>query len=79
MAQFRTGKIKILVATDVASRGLDISDISFVINFDLPKCIDDYIHRIGRTARAGKYGTSISFVTRDDDRKILRNLVDLLQ
>eukprot|EP01046_Picozoa_sp_COSAG06_P081302 COSAG06_NODE_28475_length_573_cov_1.732068_1_plen_77_part_10 len=51
------GKTPILVATNVAARGLDISDVTHVINFDMPKDIDDYIHRIGRTGRAGNRGT----------------------
>ncbi len=58
---FRTGRVKILVATAVAARGLDVNDIGFVINFDLPHDIDDYVHRIGRTGRAGCSGKAISF------------------
>jgi ATP-dependent RNA helicase DeaD len=61
--RFRTGQIKVLVATDVAARGLDIDDISHVINFDLPNDPEAYVHRIGRTARAGKDGIAISLVT----------------
>lgn len=60
--RFKRGEIKILVATDVAARGLDISGVSHVINFDLPQEIESYVHRIGRTGRAGKTGTSITFV-----------------
>lgn len=59
---FRTGRIRILVATDVAARGLDISDVSHVINFEVPKTYDSYIHRIGRTGRAGKTGKAYTFV-----------------
>ncbi len=59
---FKNKKIKILFSTDIASRGLHIDDIDCVINFDLPRSADDYIHRIGRTARAGKSGVAISFV-----------------
>jgi ATP-dependent RNA helicase RhlE len=59
---FRTGKVKILVATDVAARGLDISDVTHVINFEVPKTYDSYIHRIGRTGRAGKTGKAYTFV-----------------
>lgn len=55
-----------MVATDVASRGLDIKDIKFVINYDFPMTIEDYIHRIGRTGRAGSKGTSYTFLTQDD-------------
>ncbi len=58
---FRDGKIKVLVATDIAARGIDISDISHVINFDIPHDPENYVHRIGRTARAGKDGIAISF------------------
>jgi ATP-dependent RNA helicase RhlB len=60
MAQFKKGQIKILVATDVASRGIHVEDISHVINYDLPQDAENYIHRIGRTARAGKTGKAIS-------------------
>jgi ATP-dependent RNA helicase RhlB len=60
MSQFKNGSIKILVATDVASRGIHVEDISHVINYDLPEDSENYIHRIGRTARAGKTGRAIS-------------------
>lgn len=63
MAAFRTGEIKYLIATDVMSRGIDVSDISHVINYDLPTDIENYVHRIGRTGRIGKDGIAISFVT----------------
>jgi len=59
----RRGKIRLLVATDVAARGLDVSGISHVINFDLPKAAEDYVHRIGRTGRAGASGIAISFAS----------------
>ena len=61
--RFRNGAVKILVATDVAARGLDVANMSHVINFDLPADNDDYIHRIGRTGRAGKTGIAVSFIT----------------
>jgi superfamily II DNA/RNA helicase len=64
--QFRTCKTQILVATDVAARGIDILTISHVINFDLPNNLEDYIHRIGRTGRAGNKGVAISFFSRRD-------------
>ncbi len=66
LEQFRSGKIQVLVATDVAGRGIHVDDISHVINYTLPEEPDDYIHRIGRTGRAGSSGTSISFASEDD-------------
>jgi len=63
---FKDSSIKILFATDIASRGLHIDDISCVINYDLPRSADDYVHRIGRTGRAGKKGTAISFIGYED-------------
>lgn len=63
LARFRQRDANVLVATDVASRGLDIPSVDMVINYDLPMCPKDYIHRVGRTARAGKAGRSISFIT----------------
>ncbi len=66
IARFKSGEIKVLVATDVAARGLDIDDISHVINFDMPRKVDIYIHRIGRTGRAGNKGTAISLVEAHD-------------
>jgi ATP-dependent RNA helicase RhlE len=64
---FKEGKVNILFATDIAARGLDINDINCVINYDLPRSPADYIHRIGRTARAGKSGTAISFIDYETD------------
>ena len=63
LRQFKAGDVNIMVATDVAARGLDIPHVSHVINFDAPKQYDDYVHRIGRTGRAGKTGTALTFVT----------------
>jgi len=60
--QFKVGSVNILIATDVASRGIDIDDITHVINFDLPETYEDYVHRIGRTGRADKKGTALSFI-----------------
>ena len=62
LAAFRTGEIRILVATDIAARGIDVDGISHVINFDLPNVPETYVHRIGRTARAGADGVAISLV-----------------
>ena len=70
--RFRNGQIKVLVATDVAARGLDIDDISHVFNFDIPNDPEAYVHRIGRTARAGKEGTAISLVTPRERRYLNR-------
>jgi ATP-dependent RNA helicase RhlB len=64
--RFKQSKIKVLVATDVAGRGIHIDDVSHVINYDLPEDPEDYVHRIGRTGRAGASGISISFVSEDD-------------
>ena len=69
MRAFRQQKSRILVATDVAARGLDVPHIQHVINYDLPTCPEDYIHRIGRTGRAGASGFALSFVSPDDSRK----------
>lgn len=63
LALFKTGKVDILIATDVASRGIDIDDVSHVINYDLPDTFEDYIHRVGRTGRANKQGEAISLVS----------------
>ncbi len=70
--QLRRGKIQFLVATDVAARGIDINDVTHVINFDLPKFAEDYVHRIGRTGRAGKTGVAISFALPQDIRHVQR-------
>ena len=59
---FKNNHLQVLVATDVAARGIDVSDISHVINYDLPSTYDDYIHRIGRTGRAGKKGKALTFI-----------------
>ena len=72
---FKRGKYRILVATDIAARGIDVKDIEVVINYDLPDKLEDYVHRIGRTGRAGKEGRAISFATpqeQQDIRKIER-------
>lgn len=66
LANFKAGEIKILLATDVAARGIDVEDISHVINYDMPRTADIYVHRIGRTGRAGKKGTAISIAEAHD-------------
>lgn len=71
LKKFRSKIINILVATDVAARGIDITDLTHVINYSLPQDPDSYIHRIGRTGRAGKEGTAITFITPDEYRKFL--------
>lgn len=63
LKRFKEGKLDILVATDVAARGLDISGVTHVYNYDIPQDPDSYVHRIGRTGRAGKTGMSVTFVT----------------
>lgn len=70
IAQLKNGKISILVATDVASRGIDVQSITHVINFDLPNSVEDYVHRIGRTGRAGALGTAFSFVGHRDAHRL---------
>jgi len=70
LEQLRRGKIQFLVATDVAARGIDVSDITHVFNYDLPRFCEDYVHRIGRTGRAGKTGIAISFVLPTDRRHV---------
>ncbi len=67
MDGFRSGAYHIMVATDIAARGLDVSSISHVINFDMPATVDDYVHRIGRTGRAAKTGDAFTLVTREDE------------
>ncbi|MDP2989246.1 MAG: DEAD/DEAH box helicase, partial [Kiritimatiellota bacterium] len=75
---FREGYFKVLVATDVAARGLDVLDITHVVNYDMPDCTDAYIHRIGRTGRIGKSGEAFTFVT-SQDALMVRDLEQLLK
>jgi ATP-dependent RNA helicase RhlE len=70
LEDFKSGKVAVLVATDVASRGLDIEGLPQVINFDVPHSPEDYVHRIGRTGRAGMAGEAISLVAPDDQEKL---------
>ena len=69
--QFRKGELPLLVASDVAARGLDIPEVSHVFNFDVPHHSDDYVHRIGRTGRAGRLGTAISIVSPADQKSMI--------
>ena len=77
MDQFRTGKIKVLVATDIAARGLDVASISHVINFDIPDSATSYIHRIGRTGRAERLGDAFTLVTHED-KDTIRDIEKML-
>ncbi|MGS0681018.1 DEAD/DEAH box helicase [Shewanella sp. 125m-7] len=70
LREFKEGKMRVLVATEVAARGLDIQGLEYVVNFDLPFLAEDYVHRIGRTGRAGKSGVAISFVSREEERTL---------
>jgi ATP-dependent RNA helicase RhlE len=69
MNLFKNNQVRILVGTDIISRGIDVEGIGLVLNMDVPPDPEDYVHRIGRTARADTYGTAITFVTRDDERR----------
>ena len=73
MREFRTGRARVLVATDIAARGIDVTGISHVINFDLPAEAESYVHRIGRTARAGAAGIAIRFCD-PSERGVLRQI-----
>lgn len=78
MREFKNERIDILVATDIVSRGIDIDDITLVINFDVPYDVEDYVHRIGRTARAGDSGMAITFVS-PEDQHLLEKIEQFLQ
>jgi ATP-dependent RNA helicase RhlE len=81
LSAFKAGKIRVLIATDLAARGLDIPLLPYVVNYDLPRAPADYIHRIGRTARAGEAGTAFSFIDPDSDAHfkliVKRNQLDV--
>ena len=90
LSQFKEGKVNILIATDVAARGIDVPDITHVINYDMPRSADIYVHRIGRTARGGKKGTAISLIEAHDidilakverytDQKLKRRVIKSLR
>ena len=79
LAAFRTGQIRTLVATDIAARGIDVDGISHVVNFDLPNIPETYVHRIGRTARAGAEGVAISLVAGAEELAYLRDIEKLIR
>ncbi|MDQ6769439.1 MAG: ATP-dependent helicase, partial [Gemmatimonadota bacterium] len=70
LAGFKSGQYKVLVATDIAARGIDIESLGHVVNFDVPQAPDDYIHRVGRTARAGEVGDAFTFVAPDEQNDL---------
>jgi ATP-dependent RNA helicase RhlE len=76
LANFKAGRIRVLVATDIAARGIDIDDVTHVVNFDVPEVPETYVHRIGRTARAGASGMALTFVD-SEERADWRNIVKL--
>ncbi len=78
LGDFRTGKCQVLIATDLAARGIDVPEVSHVINFDLPNIPESYVHRIGRTARAGREGIAISFCS-PEEREFLRDIEKLIR
>jgi ATP-dependent RNA helicase RhlE len=78
LAQFKAGKVRVLVATDIAARGLDIDKLPHVVNYELPNVPEDYLHRIGRTARAGQDGHAVSLVSHDE-QDLLRDIERLLK
>ncbi|XP_013885154.1 putative ATP-dependent RNA helicase DDX43 isoform X3 [Austrofundulus limnaeus] len=78
LKDFKDGRVRILVATDLASRGLDVHDITHVFNYDFPRNIEEYVHRVGRTGRAGRSGASITLITRDNWR-MASELISILE
>src|ERR687893_1036198 len=76
LGEFKAGKVKILIATDIAARGIDVSGVSHVVNFDLPNVAEQYVHRIGRTARAGAAGVAIAYCA-EDEKAYLRDIEKL--
>jgi ATP-dependent RNA helicase RhlE len=77
LADFKTGRVRVLVATDIAARGLDIAQLPLVVNFDLPLVAEDYVHRVGRTGRAGHHGRAVSIVS-GSDSSLLRGIQRLV-
>ncbi|MBZ0104842.1 MAG: DEAD/DEAH box helicase [Sulfuricella denitrificans] len=78
LSEFKTGKLQVLVATDIAARGIDISELPHVVNFELPNVAEDYVHRIGRTGRAGSEGEAVSLVC-IDEKKLLEGIERLIK
>ena len=78
LSDFKTGRVTVLVATDIAARGIDIDQLPIVINYDLPMVAEDYVHRIGRTGRAGSEGLAVSLVSHDESG-LLRDIRQLLK
>ena len=72
MAKFREGKVRYLVATDVVGRGIDVTGISHIINYDIPQFCDDYVHRVGRTGRMGREGVAFTFVSPEEGNELTR-------
>jgi len=73
LTEFRSGSTRVLITTDLLARGIDVHQVSLVINYDLPRNLENYIHRIGRSGRFGRKGVAINFVT-NDDRRAIREL-----
>jgi len=78
LENLRNGEVSILIATDVASRGIDINDVTVVINYDFTKDIEEYVHRVGRTGRAGKTGLAITLMTRSNWSKA-KDLIEVME
>ena len=78
LADFKAGRVRVLVATDIAARGIDINQLPHVVNFELPNVAEDYVHRIGRTGRAGKEGEAMSLVC-IDELKLLKDIERLIK
>ena len=78
LQEFKNNKVRVLVATDIAARGLDIDRLPHVVNYELPNVAEDYVHRIGRTGRAGTNGTALSLVS-PEEQKLLKEIQKLLK
>lgn len=76
LAKFRAGQVPVLVTTDVGSRGLDIPEVALVVNWDCPRTGEDYVHRVGRTARAGRGGLAVTIIT-ERDVELVKGIEDL--